>query len=319
MSGHVFTSVFAHDLTQYLAFKESMGCHGNSRIWYLHSFDAYCTEHGVQTFNRQAVEGWVVEMKSSQPGSPPSWMSYIRDFGRWMRAHGSPDAYVLAGSWKSEVVHSQPYLFSREEISTFFLAAAAMETTSPWKWQAVAFFALMHSCGLRTCETRRLKPQDVDLTEGFIDVVWSKGNCSRRLPITGEIITVLSDCDRISRRRFGQNRSGFFVSSTGAPVSPVSIGVMFNRIWDQAGLPRSIEGKQPRPYDFRHHFAYANIERWMAEGQDVNMMLPYLTRYMGHATLGSTFYYVHTSPDFMAGYAEFTRNGQGLLPEVGFQ
>lgn len=319
MSGHVFTSMFAQDLNQYLAFKKSMGCYGNSRIWYQRSFDAYCTERGVQTFNRQAIEGWVVAMKSSQPGSPPCWMSYIRDFGRWMHTHGNPDAYVLAGSWKSEVVHSQPYLLSHEEISRFFCSAAEVETTSPWKWQAVAFFSLMHSCGLRTCETRRLQPKNVNLSEGFIDVVWSKGNRSRRLPITGEINTVLSDCNRKSHRWFGQKRSGFFVSSTGAPVSPVSIGVMFNRIWDQAGLPRSIEGKQPRPYDFRHHFAYANIERWMAEGQDVNTMLPYLTRYMGHADSGSTFYYVHTSPDFMAGYAEFTRDGQGLLPEVGFQ
>jgi hypothetical protein len=34
---------------------------------------------------------------------------------------------------------------------------------------------------------------------------------------------------------------------------------MFNRIWDRAGLPRPLGGQQPRPYDFRHHFAYANI------------------------------------------------------------
>ena len=28
-------------------------------------------------------------------------------------------------------------------------------------------------------------------------------------------------------------------------------------------------------------------------------MLSYLSRYMGHAGFESTFYYVHTSPDFM--------------------
>ena len=58
---------------------------------------------------------------------------------------------------------------------------------------------------------------------------------------------------------------------------------LFNRIWDQAGLPRPAGGQQPRPYDFRHHFAYANVERWMAQGKDVTAMLPYLARYMGHA------------------------------------
>ncbi|MGO4859437.1 hypothetical protein [Arthrobacter sp. 2MCAF14] len=75
MSTYEFSSVFAGELTRYLAFKQSMGCYGASRIWYLRSFDAYCTEHGVRAFNQQAVEGWVIFKKSSQPGSSPSWMS----------------------------------------------------------------------------------------------------------------------------------------------------------------------------------------------------------------------------------------------------
>lgn len=319
MSTYEFTSVFARELTRYLAFKQSMGCYGDSRIWYLRSFDTYCTEHEVASFDQQAIEGWVMLKKSSQPGSSPSWMSYIRDFGRWMRTHGNPEAYVLAESWKSGFFRSQPYLLSREEISLFFQSATELETTSPWNWQSVAFFALMHSCGLRTCETRRLQSRDVDLDKGEIDVLWSKGNRSRSLPITGQIIDILADCDRISRRKFGQQRPGFFVSSTAAPVSPASIGVTFNRIWDQAGLPRAVGGRQPHPYSFRHHFAYANIERWMAEGTDVNAMLPYLARFMGHASLDSTLYYIHTSPDFMDGYAALTHDGQGVFPEVGFE
>ncbi|MCQ9164196.1 tyrosine-type recombinase/integrase [Arthrobacter sp. STN4] len=319
MSAQVFTSVFAEELRRYLAFKQDMGCYGSSRIWYLRSFDAYCTEHGVTCFDQPTVEGWVISKKASQLGSPPSWMSYIRDFGRWMRTHGNPEAYVLAESWRAGFAHSRPYLLSRDEIKLFFQSAAELKTTSPWKWQSVAFFGLMHSCGLRTCETRRLRPQDVDLEKAGIDVLWSKGNRSRRLPITAEIIDILAECDRTSRKIFGQQRPRFFVSSTPAPVAPASIGVMFNRIWDHAGLPRAIDGIQPHPYSFRHHFAYANIERWMAEGTDVNAMLPYLSRYMGHASLDSTYYYIHTSPDFMDGYAALTRDGQGVFPEVGFQ
>ncbi len=87
MRKYEFTSVFAQELTGYLAFKQSMGCYGASRIWYLRSFDTYCTEHAVTAFDQQAIEGWVIFKKSSQPGSSPSWMSYISDFGRWMLTH----------------------------------------------------------------------------------------------------------------------------------------------------------------------------------------------------------------------------------------
>ena len=192
-------------------------------------------------------------------------------------------------------------------------------TTQPPRWQGFGFFALMHSCGLRTGEVLGLASGDVNLGEGTISIRWSKGNRSRQLPITSEIIKVLEDCDRVSRETFGKERAAFFVSTLGTPVRREAIGDVFHRIWDQAGLLRPLEGKSPTPYAFRHHFAYANIERWMAEGTDVNTMLPYLARYMGHASLESTFYYIHTSPDFMNGYADLTREGQGLLPEVGFE
>jgi hypothetical protein len=38
-----------------------------------------------------------------------------------------------------------------------------------------------------------------------------------------------------------------------------------------------------------------------------------------HATFDSTYYYVHTSPDFMGSYADLTGKSRSLLPEVGFE
>jgi hypothetical protein len=57
----------------------------------------------------------------------------------------------------------------------------------------------------------------------------------------------------------------------------------------------------------------------MAQGKDVTAMLPYLARYMGHASIESSYYYIHTSPEFMHGYAHITAESQSLLPEVGFE
>jgi integrase len=239
-------------------------------------------------------------------------------FGRWLNTNRANDAYVLSECWKAPFVAPHPYLFARREIELFFAAAAQLQVQSPWRWQAVAFFTLMHSCGLRTGETRALQIGQVDLGDGHIDIVWSKGNRSRRLPLTGGVIEILNTCDRSSRAHFASRRT-FFVSTTGNQVTTAAVGKMFSRIWDQAGLARPAAGQQPRPYDFRHHFAYASIHRWMKQGDDVAALLPYLSRYMGHATFDSTFYYVHTSPDFMDDYAQITRKSQSLLPEVGFQ
>jgi integrase len=318
MSSHGFTSAFGAELDAYLEFKKKMGFYGTSRIWYLKRFDAYCTAQHRAAFDRGAVEGWVTAQLASS-GSYRSWMSYIRDLGRWLKAHGNPDAYVLSDRWKAPFVAAHPYLLSGQEIEAFFAAAAHLEADSPWRWQAVAFFTLMHSCGLRTGETRGLLREHVRLGDGHLDIVSSKGNRSRRLPLTREVIGVLAACEKESAEHFGASRQTFFVSKTGNQVSAASVGQMFNRIWDRAGLARHAGGQQPRPYDFRHHFAYANVERWMANGVDVTAMLPYMARYMGHATVESSYYYIHTSPDFMDTYAEIAEAAGSVLPEVGFE
>ena len=211
----------------------------------------------------------------------------------------------------------RPYLLSRQEIDGFFTAAARLDTSSPWRWQAAAFFTLMHSCGLRTGETRALQTAQVDLDYENIDIVWSKGNRSRRLPVTAQVARVLDACDQQSRARF-PGRANFFVSAAGNQVTGATAAQVFARIWDEAGLPRPLAGRQPVPYTFRHHFAYACIERWRIQGTDVHAMLPYLSRYMGHASFDSTYYYIHTSPDFLDAYDHITQASQNLLPEAGF-
>ncbi|MDX5965317.1 tyrosine-type recombinase/integrase [Rhodococcus opacus] len=318
MNGRGFTSAFATQLAEYVEFKRAMGCDGASRIWYLNKFDSYCAEHERTLFDQETVEAWVTAQLATS-GRYRSWMSYIRDLGRFLRATGHTDAYVLSDRWKSAVVPARPYLLTAKEIDAFFAAAAQLNTASPWRWQASAFFTLMHSSGLRTCEVRRLLVEHVDLPGRHIDVIWSKGRRSRRLPITSDIADVLAACDDTSRSNIGAGRETFFTSSTGQPVTAATVGVMFNRIWDNAGLARPASGQRPRPYDFRHHFAYANIERWMADGIDVGAMLPYLSTYMGHATVESTYYYIHTSPGFMDAYGHITAGAGSLLPEVGFE
>jgi hypothetical protein len=84
MSAHGFTSAFASELDAYLSFKEKMGFYGTSRIWYLKRFDAYCTAQARTVFDRETVEGWVTAQLARSDGRYRSWMSYIRDVGRWL-------------------------------------------------------------------------------------------------------------------------------------------------------------------------------------------------------------------------------------------
>ena len=64
--------------------------------------------------------------------------------------------------------------------------------------------------------------------------------------------------------------------------------------WKRSGLQAH---GHPRPYDLRHAFATRNLIRWIDNGLDINHLLPYLSTYMGHSELDSTFYYIHLLPE----------------------
>ncbi len=319
MRSYPYSSAFAGDITAFIEFKASVGIASASRNWTLYDFDRHCAGRGLTSFGRETVEGWVKAREAAVPSGHLSWMSHIRELGRFMRANGHPDAYVLSERFKAKMVRVTPYLLTQGEVDAFFDAAAHFDNGTPWTWQASCFFGLMQACGLRTCEARRLRVCDVDYDAPSIDVMWSKGNRSRRLSVTDEVIEMMGRCGARNASAFGTDRPAFFAGSMGNPVSPCAVGTVFHRIWEAAGLPESKGGRHPRPYDFRHRFAYANIERWRTEGTDVAAMMPYLARYMGHASFDSTYYYVHTSPDFLDSYAGLVRSAdEAVLPEVGF-
>ena len=296
-----------------------MGCYGNSRIWYLKRFDAYCTAHDRAAFDRDTVEGWVSE-QLARSGRYRSWMSYIRDVGRWLQAHGHADAYVLSDRWKAQVVPAHPYLLSSDEIEAFFAAAATPGRALP---VAVASGRVLHADALLRAadrgnpaaatraraparpEPRRRVRQGQPLPPAAADRRGHR-DPGRLRPGIGAHGSARRGARSSSPRpatRSPPRPSGR--SSTASGTRPVSRG------------RRAVSGRGPTTSATTSPTPTSN-GGWR-KASDVTAMLPYLARYMGHASIESTYYYIHTSPEFLHAYADITAASQSLLPEVGFE
>jgi len=53
----------------------------------------------------------------------------------------------------------------------------------------------------------------------------------------------------------------------------------------------------PRLHDLRHSCAVLVLQRWYAEGGEVQAKLPYLAAYLGHVSPVSTHYYLKLTPE----------------------
>ena len=206
---------------------------------------------------------------------------------------------------------------TNEEIQAFFKACDSYVLRIKLSGRPYVFPALyrfLYCCGVRCGEARKLKCCDVHLDDGFVDILNTKSHRDRRLYLSEELITYLRKYDDAISKCFPK-REYFFPGGHGGICSPSALSSNFRNIWLSAGLKR--DGKvKPRAYDFRHHFACANIMRWSEEGKDVHAMLPYLMRYMGHTSLESTYYYIHLIPDYFPQYSALSASTEAMIPEV---
>jgi integrase len=318
--GQSFKSGLAEDIHAFLLHKRSLGYKYQSGEFTLHELDSYCYSSGLEAkLNRNLVESWIIAKEAAHPSPYRSYISPVREFGRFLQDGRDPNAYIVADRFTMRNYRPTPYFLTETEISSFFRASEWAISSNRGPGRSIVyppFFMLMHCCGLRTVEARSILIADVHLEkeQGFIDIRASKGHRERRVFLSESLRQHLAVYD-IEVGRIFNERLYFFPSSEKCGLSASAVCANFNKIWDAAGL-RNPAGKQPRPYSFRHHFAFANINRWTESGKNVNAMLPYLMRFMGHGSISSTYYYIHLVPDFFPVLAKMTKSLEELIPEV---
>lgn len=167
----------------------------------------------------------------------------------------------------------------------------------------------MLGCGLRPPEARRLRRREVHTDDAIVMIERSKRNKDRRVPIAPDLATMLARYDDVADRH-RPDREFFFEHQPGQPYTHHWVTASFHRCRARAGdlAPGST------PYSLRHNYATRTLTRWVEEGRDLNVWLPYLSAYMGHETYSSTAYYIHLLPERLV--ATGLTSAAGIIPET---
>ena len=316
MNGYI--SNLAPFITDFIEFKNALGIQYKTGSYYLRQLDLYNYEHeNLCIPNRETVDSWAMIHAAKSVTGDRSWISPVREFGRYLQSIGYEEAYVLDDRFTIQRYHAEVYLMTESEIQRFFIECDrfVLNHKAPGRpYVLPALYRFMYCCGARCAEARKLKCENVHLDKGYVDILQSKAHRDRRLFLSDELIEYLRDYNNAISNCFPE-REYFFLGGYGGICSSTAVSANFRNIWLSAGLERNGKVK-PRAYDFRHHFACANIMRWSAEGKNIHAMLPYLMRYMGHSSLESTYYYIHLTPDFFTQYGKLTASTEELIPEV---
>lgn len=308
-----FHSRFALDIQAMLEFKMALGHKSSSYGWNLANFDRFCQNKFPDEFvlTKELVFAWCDEVNTENKSGYR--MHAIHELGKYLVSIGK-DAFIFPSELLPSPKAELPYIFSDDELKNFFKATDEIphcDKSPLLEYTIPVIFRLQYGCGMRPQEVRLLKRINFDFSSNTIYISESKWCKDRRLAVTDDLMNLCRKYDAIADMII-PDRTFFFQSPTGNSYTHGWLTAQFHRCWNQFEN-RNYKGFCT-PYAFRHNFATQTLMRWVEEGKDLNVYIPYLSAYMGHASFHSTYYYVHLLPKRLS-QMDFTQ-ADGIIPEV---
>lgn len=145
----------------------------------------------------------------------------------------------------------------------------------------IALLEMLFGTGLRVSELSNIKPENIDLTNGWIKIT-GKGNKERTIPICDrEIKLALKEYTKI-RQILNPESEFFFINRHNKRLSEQSVRFMIRKYASDAKLDKHIT-----PHMFRHSVATLLLE----SGVDIM----YIQSLLGHSSINTTQIYIQVN------------------------
>jgi len=280
-------------------------------------FEAFCRGEfpGLSTVTQASVEAWVASARRRgvTPATLQGLAAPVRELARWLGRRGV-EAYVLPAGVLARPARYVPHIYTDQELAALFAETDRCHYCPEVPFRHLVMpvlFRTLYACGLRCSEARLLRPEDVDIDAGVLQIRDAKGGKDRQVPVTEPLRVRLADDLAQLAGRPGSD--WFFPGRAGLPLTLGNVEKNFRRFLWQARISHGGRGRGPRVHDLRHTFAVNNLRFWFAQGENVSALLPVLQTYMGHASLSDTAYYLRLTAE---SYPDITARVQHAIGDV---
>ena len=264
---------YARDLADYTRFLEQ---HYGERAWSWEGVD------------RLAMRGFMGHMarRGLARRSTARALSAVRSFYRWMHRNEVVESNPARAVGAPKVPRHLPGYLERAQIELLFQMAEARAMEGAFTdVRNLAVLELFYSTGMRLSELGGLNRSDVDLVSQQVKVR-GKGRKERILPIGDHAVLAMRNYeakrDDLLRTGVAGDRTAFFLSRSGKRLGIRTVQLVVTKflaeIDEDAGLS---------VHSLRHSFATHLLDA----GADLRAVQELL----GHASVGTTQIYTHTS------------------------
>jgi integrase/recombinase XerD len=313
-----YKSSLAYYITGLIEQKQACGYIYDYEAYILESFDRFCIEknYTTGTITRDMVMQWAIQRPTEGKNYRNQRVSFIRQLALYMLSLGE-NPYIPK-HFASETVQV-PHILSRVELVSFFSVVDAYTPPQPVFRRLVptyqVLFRLFYCCGLRLAEGCYLRRSCINLKNGIIEILQSKGNKDRLVFLSDDVLVMCRTYDETMQNTI-TDREWFFPGRyPDQAIRKTSVDKKFDFFWNNTLFAGKVD-KKPTVQSLRHTFVVDKMNEWMETGMDTSVMMPYLSRYLGHSSISETQYYFHTIEQIFPVIRQHDTVVQNIIPEV---
>lgn len=299
LKSYTYVSSLGQHMADFICLKRSLGYKYNDEAYFLSQFDRYWTNAGDGSvfITYKNVSGYLEQRQGETRRSHSHRIAVFRQFAKYMLQIGIPCFIPNKGiRYPKPIVH----ILSDEEISALF---AEIDSYFPKNRDPrniclcqgyKVLFRLIYCLGLRLSEACSIRTSDIDLKNGRIYLKKeTKKEKERIVYVAGDLLALVVDTVESNKRYLGAEPAWLFPGYRSEKhISIHTVDKRFNTAWSETPFAEACE-KKPTVHSLRHTFVVKRMNLWMEQGIDLNRMLPYLSRFLGHMSFRETYYYYH--------------------------
>jgi integrase len=287
-----FDGVYADMLYDYIAFRQSLGFvmpASSQRCLVRMAKYLYSLPLVPGVIDLERAEGIASKHSGESEQTRQARYVVLRQLCLYLNRIGI-DAYIPPAGGVRARTSFVPRIVSEDEMATIIEVAEAQAL----RWPAIVL-KILWCTGIRIGEAAALKVGDFRPDQRSLYIAHAKYDRSRIIPVCRSFADDLKDyieCNVPDRRPEAWLLPG---KEPGEHRNKVAISNRLRSIYRTAGVLTDT-GSPIRTHDVRHSFAVKALENMVKRGEDVYVVLPLLSAYMGHANIFDTEYYLRLLP-----------------------
>ncbi len=321
MKNYELKSSIASFIQGFIDYKRALGYRYDSEAYVMHQFDAYWAEtNGTnKEITRDSLNGWMKRRSNEGMTSRSSRVSVVRQFTIYMNGLGK-ESYIPMDKYTKD--HPIIHVLSADEIYALFKVVDEYEPkrypifSIRMRAEYKVIFRLILTSGLRRSEACSIRIRDIDWDKNTIKILNSKGNKDRLIYVATDMMVLIKEYMAYLFEFVQRETEWLFPSfNIDEHISSGALAQKFKCYWKMTTYSESCE-KDPTIHSLRHIYVVFRMNLWISQGMDVNLLLPYLSRQLGHKSPDETFYYYHQIQDSFRIIQQKDSLSAAVIPEV---